>query len=100
MAGLFPVFFKQYWAGGFDASISTFHLGQANSIAAIIGGCFAPFLGYMADKKRARKKFLFFFAAKLNTGKPNFSNLSVVEREQHFPISELQNPAEKKNDTP
>jgi UMF1 family MFS transporter len=63
MAGLFPVFFKQYWAGGFDASISTFHLGQANSIAAIIGGCFAPFLGYMGDRKRARKKFLFLFAA-------------------------------------
>jgi UMF1 family MFS transporter len=63
MAGLFPVFFKQFWGAGLDASVSTFHLGQANSIAAIIGGCFAPFLGYMADRKRARKKFLFFFAA-------------------------------------
>jgi UMF1 family MFS transporter len=62
MAGLFPVFFKQYWGGSLDASVSTFHLGQANSIAAIIGGCFAPFLGYMADKERARKKFLLCFA--------------------------------------
>ena len=63
MAGLFPVFFKQFWGTGLDTSVSTYHLGQANSIAAIIGGCVAPFLGYLADKKRARKRFLFFFAA-------------------------------------
>jgi UMF1 family MFS transporter len=63
MAGLFPVFFKQFWGAGLDTSVSTYHLGQANSIAAIIGGCVAPFLGYLADRKAARKRFLFFFAA-------------------------------------
>lgn len=63
MAGLFPIFFKQYWAASLDPSVSTFQLGQANSLAAVIGGCFAPFLGYMADRKSARKTFLFVFAA-------------------------------------
>jgi MFS transporter, UMF1 family len=63
MAGLFPVFFKQFWGGGLDASYSTYRLGQANSIAAIIGGCVAPFLGYLADRKSARKRLLFLFAA-------------------------------------
>jgi MFS transporter, UMF1 family len=63
MAGLFPIFFKQFWGAGLDSSVSTYRLGQANSIAAIIGGCIAPFLGYLADRKEARKKFLLLFAA-------------------------------------
>ena len=63
MAGLFPVFFKQFWATGLDTALSTYRLGEANSIAAIIGGCVAPLLGYLADRKNARKRFLFFFAA-------------------------------------
>ncbi len=63
MAGLFPVFFKEFWGAGLDISVSTYHLGQANSLAAIVGGCFAPFLGHVADRKEARKRFLFFFAA-------------------------------------
>lgn len=63
MAGLFPVFFKQFWGVGLDASYSTYRLGQANSIAAIVGGCVAPFLGYLADRKSARKRLLFLFAA-------------------------------------
>lgn len=63
MAGLFPVFFKQFWASGLDASASTYRLGQANSIAAIVGGCVAPFLGYLADRNGARKRLLFLFAA-------------------------------------
>jgi UMF1 family MFS transporter len=63
MAGLFPVFFKQFWGAGLDASYSTYRLGQANSIAAVVGGCVAPFLGYFADRKSARKRLLFLFAA-------------------------------------
>ncbi len=62
MAGLFPVFFKQFWGVGLDASASTYRLGQANSIAAIIVGCAAPFMGHLADKKNTRKRFLFFLA--------------------------------------
>ena len=63
MAGLFPVFFKQFWGAGLDTALSTYRLGQANSVAAIIGGCVAPFLGYLADRKNARKRSLFFFAS-------------------------------------
>jgi MFS transporter, UMF1 family len=62
MAGLFPIFFKQFWGAGLDVSYSTYCLGQANSIAAIVGGCAAPFLGYLADRKNARKRLLFLFA--------------------------------------
>jgi MFS transporter, UMF1 family len=62
MAGLFPVFLKEYWGSGLDVSVSTLHLGQANSLAAIIGGLLAPFMGYMGDRHHARKKLLFLFA--------------------------------------
>ncbi len=63
MAGFFPIFFKEYWAAGLDATVSTFQLGQANSLAAVIGGCCAPFIGHIADRKSARKRLLFLFAA-------------------------------------
>ena len=62
MAGLFPVFLKEYWGNGLDVSVSTLHLGQANSLAAIIGGLLAPFMGYLGDRHHARKKLLFLFA--------------------------------------
>lgn len=62
MAGLFPVFLKEYWGSGLDVSVSTLYLGQANSLAAIIGGLLAPFMGYMGDRHHARKKLLFLFA--------------------------------------
>jgi len=32
MAGFFPIFFKQYWSAGVDATVSTARLGMANSI--------------------------------------------------------------------
>jgi MFS transporter, UMF1 family len=63
MAGFFPVFFKQYWSVGTDVSVSTFHLGTANSCASIIVALMSPILGAMADKGGAKKMFLFFFAA-------------------------------------
>ena len=85
MAGLFPVFFKQFWGAGLDTSVSTYHLGQANSIAAIIGGCVAPFLGYLADRKAARKRLLFFFAAAgIVTTAPSVSCLTELGRGAHF----------------
>ena len=36
MAGFFPVFFKQYWASGLPVNESTFWLGVANSVAAVL----------------------------------------------------------------
>ncbi|MEE8546605.1 MAG: MFS transporter [bacterium] len=63
MAGFFPLFFKQYWSAGVDATRSTFHLGIANSIASGIVVVMAPILGAIADRGSFRKKFLISFAA-------------------------------------
>jgi len=62
MAGFFPLFFKAYWANPNNLQESTFYLGIANSIASILVAAFAPFLGAIADKGTAKKKFLFIFA--------------------------------------
>ena len=62
LAGFFPVFFKQYWSAGVDATMSTLRLGTVNSVAAVIVAILAPFLGAIADKGSAKKKLLLFFA--------------------------------------
>ncbi len=62
MAGFFPLFFKQFWSAGVDATISTARLGLANSIAGTTVALLAPVLGAIADKGTAKKRFLLFFA--------------------------------------
>ena len=62
MAGFFPIFFKEYWADPTLPQQSTFYLGLTNSLASIIVAALAPFLGAVADRGSAKKKFLFFFA--------------------------------------
>jgi len=62
MAGFFPIFFKQFWSAGVDASVSTARLGMANSVAGVAVALSAPLLGAIADKGRVRKRFLLFFA--------------------------------------
>jgi len=62
MAGFFPVFFKQFWSFGSDATVSTAQLGLANSLAGIFVALCAPALGAIADRGAYRKRFLFFFA--------------------------------------
>ncbi len=62
MAGFFPLFFKAYWANPDDPNQSTFYLGVANSTASILVAALAPFLGAVADRGSAKKKFLFLFA--------------------------------------
>ena len=62
MSGFFPLFFKKYWANPNNPSESTYYLGLANSIASIIVAALAPFLGAIADRGTAKKKFLFTFA--------------------------------------
>ncbi len=62
MAGFFPVFFEQYWSTTESVSLSTWYLGLANSIASIIVAALAPFLGAIADRGTAKKKFLTLFA--------------------------------------
>ncbi|HPI92206.1 MAG TPA: MFS transporter [Deltaproteobacteria bacterium] len=63
MAGFFPVMFKEYWSAGVDAAVSTARLGAANSLAGILVALAAPFLGAVADRTSAKKRFLFFFAS-------------------------------------
>ena len=62
MAVFFPVFFKQYWSHGTDVNVSTAQLGLGNSIASLVVALMAPFLGAIADRGSAKKKFLIFFA--------------------------------------
>jgi len=62
MAGFFPLFFKAYWANPSNLSESTYILGLSNSIGSIVVAALAPFLGAIADKAGAKKKFLALFA--------------------------------------
>lgn len=61
MAGFFPVFFKQFWAGGLSVTDSTFWLGVANSVASLLILVLAPLLGAIADQLQAKKRFLLVF---------------------------------------
>lgn len=54
----FPIFFKDYWNHGVDASVSTFRLGLANSGASLIVALSAPIIGAIADKGGHKKRFL------------------------------------------
>ncbi|MEA3290955.1 MAG: MFS transporter [Pseudomonadota bacterium] len=63
MAGFFPIFFKQYWAGGLSATESTFVLGNASSLASLVVVALAPLIGAIADRGGVKKRFLVFFAA-------------------------------------
>ena len=62
MAGFFPIFFKSYWSAGTDVNTSTAQLGLGNSLASLAVAVMAPFLGAVADRGTARKKFLLSFA--------------------------------------
>ena len=62
MAGFFPLFFNAYWADPNNPTHSTFYLGVANSLASIIVALLAPFLGAIADRGSAKKRFMIFFA--------------------------------------
>ncbi|MBN2062742.1 MAG: MFS transporter [Deltaproteobacteria bacterium] len=61
MAGMFPVFFKEFWCAGIDQTLSTARLGVANSVGGVLVAVMAPLLGAIADKGESRKKFLMFF---------------------------------------
>ena len=62
MAGFFPIFFKSYYSMDVEATLSTAHLGFANSISSFIIVLIAPLLGAMADSSSLKKRFLFLFA--------------------------------------
>jgi len=62
IAGFFPLFFKAYWSEGVDATVSTFRLGVANSVASLLVLLMAPVLGAIADRDGFKKTFLRAFA--------------------------------------
>ncbi len=61
MAGFFPIFFSSYWSIEHTAQQSTFYLGLANSLEAVLVAILAPILGAIADKGSYKKRFLIFF---------------------------------------
>ena len=62
MAVFFPVFFRQYWSDGVEATVTTFRLGLANGSASLVVALLAPVLGAIADRGGSRKGFLTVFA--------------------------------------
>jgi len=62
MAGFFPLFFKQYWSEGVEATTSTFYLGLGNSLASLVIVLAAPVLGAIADNGSLKKRMLASFA--------------------------------------
>lgn len=62
MAGFFPIFFSQYWSANVANVDTNARLGFSNSIASLVVAILAPFLGAIADKGTAKKKFLITFA--------------------------------------
>lgn len=62
MAGFFPVFFKQFWHPSTDPTVSTFHLGLTNSLAALAVAIMAPLIGSIADLAGIKRPFLIFFS--------------------------------------
>ena len=62
MAGFFPIFFSSYWSTSSSVQQSTFYLGLANSLEAIIVAILAPVLGAIADKGSYKMRFLIFFS--------------------------------------
>lgn len=63
IAGFFPIFFKEYWSVGMQATESTFRLGVANSVSSLLVLVLAPVLGAIADQGAYKKRLLLFFAA-------------------------------------
>jgi UMF1 family MFS transporter len=63
IAGFFPLFFKQYWAGDLEPTTSTFWLGAANSGASLTVLMLAPVLGALSDIDRSHRRWLGLFAS-------------------------------------
>ncbi len=62
MAGFFQIFFKQYWSGNEDPTLTTARLGVTISAAGAAIALFSPFLGVLTDLTRFKKRFLFIAA--------------------------------------
>ena len=58
IAGIFPIFFRDYWARGLDDGDVTLALGVANSLSSLLLILSAPLLGSIADAMGVRKNLL------------------------------------------
>ena len=63
ISAFFPLFLKQYWSAGVDATTSTFQLGVANAAGGVVVALLSPMLGAISDQGGTRKRFLAFFTA-------------------------------------
>ncbi|MDT0617701.1 MFS transporter [Salinisphaera sp. P385] len=63
VAGFFPIFYKQYWSGQFEATTSTLQLGVGSAVASVVVMILAPLLGALADRNGGKKTLLAGFAA-------------------------------------
>ena len=61
LVGFFPIFFKQYWAQDLPPTEATLYLGFGNSAAAFLVMLLSPWLGALADRMAAKKRFLALF---------------------------------------
>ena len=62
IAGFFPIFFRDFWSGDVDGTLTTFRLGVASSISSLVIVVLAPILGAVSDRAGIKKKLLMLFA--------------------------------------
>ena len=62
IAGFFPIFFRDFWSGDVDGTLTTFRLGVASSISSLVIVVLAPILGAVSDRAGIKKKLLMVFA--------------------------------------
>ncbi|HET7797358.1 MAG TPA: MFS transporter, partial [Nevskia sp.] len=58
LVGFFPIFFKQFWATALSPTDATLYLGFGNSSASLLVMLMSPWLGAVADRLGAKKRFL------------------------------------------
>jgi MFS transporter, UMF1 family len=61
MAGFFPIFFNLYWAADVAPQTQTLYQGLTSTLASLVVMLTAPWLGAVADRRGAKKRFLFSF---------------------------------------
>ncbi len=62
IAGLFPIFFAQYWAVDLPTDERTFWLGLGSSVSSLVVVILAPVMGSIADRSGLKKRFLLIFS--------------------------------------
>jgi len=61
IAGFFPIFFNRYWAEGIAPETQTLYQGITATVASLFIMVLAPWLGAVADRHAAKKRFLLAF---------------------------------------